>query len=260
LFSDDFDGAALDETKWHTHYWWADDQDGCSIVPNGELEWYLPDDVLVENGFLRLRAQERTVTNSEGVTYNYTSGMVATGRECWADPEPEKFAFQYGYAEMRGRVPSGQGLWPAFWLLPGSQEWPPEIDVLEILGHEPETVYMTVHYLNDSGEHQPSGWYYTGPDFSAGWHTFGMEWRPDAIIWYIDGVERRRYTDPAFIPHEPMYLILNLAVGGDWPGPPDDSTVFPSYFEVDWVKVWSPASSEPPVASSTVHLPVIAKS
>ena len=83
-----------------------------------------------------------------------------------------------------------------------------------------------------------SGSSWTGPDFSAGWHTFGVEWEPGAIVWYVDGIERWRFTVTSRIPNEPMHVLLNLAVGGEWPGSPDTSTAFPSYYDVDYVRVW----------------------
>jgi len=259
LFSDDFDGTALDQGRWNPHYWWRDDNGGCTIAPNEELEWYQPDDVLVNNGILRIRAQRRAVTNLGGQTYQYTSGVITTGRERWDEPAPDRFAFQYGYAEIRAKVPKGKGLWPAFWLMAADQVWPPEIDVLEILGDQTSAVHMSTHYLNDDGTYGASGGSYIGPDFSVGWHTFAMDWQPNAIIWYVDGVERWRSTNAKYMPTEPMYLTLNLAVGGSWPGSPDSSTPFPSYFEVDYVRAWSPQSDPPGVPQPRVYLPLVSK-
>jgi len=250
LFSDDFNGTSLDQSKWNPHYWWRDSQDGCSIVSNGELEWYLPDDVLVSNGVLRLRAQKRTTTTADGKVYKYTSGVVSTGAECWADAAGDKFGYQYGYAEIRAKVPKGTAFWPTFWLMASDQSWPPEVDILELTGDDPNTNSMTLHYLNADGVHNSSGGSFTGPDFSADWHTFGLDWQPNALIWYIDGVERRRYTNTTFIPQERMYLTLNLAVGGTWVGAPDASTIFPNYFDIDYAKVWS-ARPDPTAPTST---------
>jgi beta-glucanase (GH16 family) len=240
LFSDDFDGTSLDTNKWASCYWW--DNDGCTIASNNELQWYQPDDVLVSNGTLKLRAQERTITASDGNTYQYTSGVITTGRNTSDTSLPAKFVFQFGYAEIRARIPSGKGLWPAFWMLPDTHNSKPEIDVMEILGDEPNTIHMHFHYLNSDGKRDNRGLSWAGPDFSADWHTFAVDWQPDAIIWYVDGIERWRYTDPVYIPTEPMYLLANLAVGGDWPGAPDSSTPFPSYYEIDFARVWKRGS------------------
>ena len=258
LFSDEFEGSALNESKWNPHYWWHDEEDGCTIAPNNELEWYQPDDVLVSNGILRLRAQKRNIVTCSGETYNYTSGVITTGKEDWDHPEPDKFAFQYSYAEARLKMPLGQGLWPAFWFLPCDQVWPPEVDVMEFLGHKPNITHMTYHYLDDDGNYAGEGdWWVSPHDFSAEWHTFGLDWRPDALIWYVDGIERWRYTDRKRIPSEPMYLVLNLAVGGDWPGSPDSTTVFPSYFDVDYVRVWGERTVDPTSLTEQVFLPQI---
>jgi beta-glucanase (GH16 family) len=240
LFSDDFDGTSLDTSKWTTCYWW--DNDGCTNASNNELEWYQPDDVLVSNGTLKLRAQKRTINASDGNTYEYTSGMITSGRDTWERLLPARFAFQYGYAEIRAKAPSGKGLWPAFWMLPDDHNSKPEIDAMEIIGQEPNTIEMHVHYLRSDGSVASSGSSWTGPDFSADWHTFAVDWQPEAIIWYVDGIERWRYTDTLTIPAEPLYLLVNLAVGGDYAGAPDSSTPFPSYYEIDYVRVWSKKS------------------
>jgi beta-glucanase (GH16 family) len=229
VFHDEFDGTALDTTKWHTCFWWATDT--CSIESNHELELYNRDDILVQNGSLRLRAQKRDLVGWNGVIYHYTSGMVMTGGRKYE--KPPEFTFTYGYAEARVKVPAGQGLWPAFWMLPVSYNSRPEIDIMEILGHQPNVQHMNYHYVGGD-----SGATWTGPDFSAGWHTFAVDWEPSAIIWYVDGVERYRFTNTAYISNEPMYVLLNLAVGGDWPGAPNSSTVFPSYYDIDYVRIW----------------------
>ncbi|UCF98300.1 MAG: glycoside hydrolase family 16 protein [Spirochaetaceae bacterium] len=237
IFYDEFDGSSIDRNKWTTGYWW--DRDGSNNGSSNEIQWYQADDVLVSNGTLKLRARERSVTAWDGSEYNYTSGIVTTGRETSDKSLPAKFLFQYGYAEIRCKVPKGQGLWPAFWLLPATHESRPEIDVMEILGHDTTELNMNYHYLTTLGLRGDDGYDWFGPDFSEGWHTFAVDWQPHVIIWYVDGVERWRFTDSKHISHEPMYLIANLAVGGDWPGDPDETTPFPSYFEIDYIKVWA---------------------
>jgi len=229
VFRDEFNGSSIDLSKWHTCFWWADTT--CSIETNHELELYNPDDVLVQNGTLQLRAQKRDMTAWNGSTYQYTSGMVMTGGR--SGSIPPGFTFTYGYAEARVKVPAGKGLWPAFWMLPVSYNSRPEIDIMEILGDQPDVYHMNYHYV---GGDQGTSW--TGPDFSAGWHVIGLDWEPNAIIWYVDGVERYRFTNSTYISNEPEYLLLNLAVGGDWPGSPDANTPFPSTYDVDYVRVW----------------------
>jgi beta-glucanase (GH16 family) len=242
VFTDEFDGSSLNTTRWHTCFWWATTT--CAIEPNAELELYHPDDVSVGDGVLRLRAQSRDMVGWDGALRHYTSGMVMTGgRKGEIAPG---FTFTYGYAEARVKVPKGKGLWPAFWLLPASYRSRPEIDAMEILGDSTNVQHMNFHYLNADGTRSDAGATWTGPDFSAGWHAFGVDWEPSAIVWYVDGVERWRFTDAAVIPHEPMYLLANLAVGGDWPGAPDASTSFPSELDVDYIRVWQNVLTPPP--------------
>lgn len=231
-FSDEFDGSSLDTTKWSTCYWWATDG-GCTNEGNKEPQWYQPDEVLLSgNGILRLRAQQRSVVSSKGKTYAYTSGMIASH---------DKFAFTYGYAEIRAKVPKGKAMWPAFWLLPARKDTPPEIDVLEILGERSSTVRMTLHYANDKGQDRTAGKKYSGPNFATDFHTFAIDWTPQRITWYVDGQEQ--YQVDHDIPHEPMYLIANLAAGGAWYGYPDATTPLPAYFEIDYIRVYQPDAS-----------------
>jgi beta-glucanase (GH16 family) len=242
VFSDEFRGRSLDVRRWYTCFWWA--ATTCSIESNRELELYDAGDVSVNGGALHLQAQKRQVVGWNGVTHDYTSGMVMTGGR--RGVRAAAFAFTYGYAEARVRVPKGKGLWPAFWLLPVSYDSRPEIDAMEILGDNPSAVHMHFHYAD-----QDVGTTWTGPDFSAGWHTFGVDWEPNAIVWYVDGVERWRFTDASVIPHEPMYLLANLAVGGSWPGDPDATTPFPSSYDLDYIRVWQ-RSARPPSAVALI--------
>ncbi|MBD3239674.1 MAG: family 16 glycosylhydrolase [Chitinivibrionales bacterium] len=222
-FVDQFDGASLDTTKWHPY-------DHFCGVRNSELQAYMTENVIVGDGVCSLKAEVREVDygycGRGDIVKQYASGMMIT---------EGLFEQQYGYFEMRCRVPAGQGLWPAFWML-APNRWPPEIDVLELLGHEPDKAYMTVHWSEPLDNHVGRGGNFVGPDFSQGYHLFAVEWRPDALVWYIDGVERHRSTEG--IPHRPFYLLANLAVGGSWPGAPDQTTEFPATFLVDHVMAW----------------------
>ncbi len=215
-FHDEFNGDALDTSKWLDRYWHG------RTHSNNEKQYYAPDGYKVEDGLLKLIAEKRPMGGMP-----YTSGMVCSF---------DRFAQQYGYFEIRARFPAGQGIWPAFWLLPSAKQWPPEIDVLEVLGHEPEKVYMTNHWRNAQGKHRSKGGRFQGPDFSRDFHVFAVEWTSEAIVWYVDGVERFRSSEG--LPHEPMYVIANLAVGGDWPGDPDETTTFPGILEIDYIRVY----------------------
>lgn len=236
VWSDEFEGTQLDTSRWTTCYWWADT--GCTIISNNELEWYQPGNVTVQNGKLILEAREQQVEGLNGEIYPYTSGMVSSGRSSSELTESPRFSFQYGYVEMRAKIPAGQGIWPAFWMLPLTHVSRPEIDIMEILGHEPDTVKFYYHYVDSEGDRADSGGEWVGPDFSEDWHTFGVDWQPDRITWYVDGVQRFEFTDTSAISSEPMYILLNLAVGGDWPGAPDESTMFPSQYMIDYVRVF----------------------
>lgn len=215
-FEDDF--ATFDATKWNYALRYG-------RTHGDELEYYLDANATVSGGNLILTAKQEA---SNG--YNYTSGAVNTFG---------KFSQTYGYFEARMQIPSGQGLWPAFWLLPTSTNpWPQdgEIDVMECLGQSPSIAYMTNHYLLNGSAAQTSA-SYTGSDFSTGFHTFGVLWQKDLLVWYVDGAERA--ISITGVPSTPCYLILNLAVGGSWPGAPNQATLFPASLFVDWVRVWS---------------------
>ena len=246
VFADDFNNSALDTSKWHTCFYWAPTT--CTIESNNELELYTPNNVSLANGALKLQARKQSDVGWNGKTYGYTSGMVSTGGSPWSSPaKAPGFTFTYGYVESRVMVPGGKGLWPALWLLPNDHSWPPEIDVMEILGDQPAETHMNYHYTKSDGSHGNVGNAWTGPDFSAGWHTFGVDWQPGSLVWYVDGVERFRFTGTQ-VTSKASYVLLNLAVGGNWPGSPDASTAFPADYLVDYVRVWQKSGSTAPPA------------
>jgi beta-glucanase (GH16 family) len=160
------------------------------------------------------------------------------------------FSQRYGYFEMRARMPEGKGLWPAFWLLPADGSWPPEIDVVEMLGHEPDTYYATVHYA-EKGAHKESGAGIKRLKLTTQHVTFGLLWTADELVWYQDDVEVRRAKNPGI--DKPMYMLVNLAVGGKWPGAPDKTTRFPAQMRVDYVRAF--ALKPPPKASGDAAQP-----
>lgn len=236
VFAEEFNGKRLDRRKWTRCYWW--DKNGCTNLANNELQWYMPDNVSVGNGYLRLTAKPEKVIGHEGRTFDYTSGMVTTGRDYLERAKPDRFATKYGYFEIRARVPRGKGLWPAIWLLPSTQEPRPEIDILEVLGHATDTYEMHLHYLDKQNSWQSDGKSAKTTDLAGGWHVYGLDWSKDAVVWYLDGKEMWRYTKTEGISQEPMYLLINLAVGGNWPGSPNAKTKFPADFLIDYVRVW----------------------
>ena len=211
-FQDNFNGDTLDLTKWNPDYKAGDK----------EKQNYVEDAFHLKDGILEIKAEKRKVGGRD-----YASGIITT---------QERFKQQYGLFEVRAKVPHGQGLWPAFWMLPDKKNYPWEIDVFEILGNDTKTMYMTHHWKDDKGDHVWDTQKYEGPDFSQGFHTYALEWTPKELIWFVDGKERNRSSQG--VPKEPMFMLLNLAVGGEWPGYPDKTTPFPSYLQVDYVRVW----------------------
>ena len=218
-FHDDFDGSTLDAKKWIPQYAW-----GHTHNYNAYCD---PANVIVENGLLRLKA-ERKPSHDKPLT----SAVVTTYH---------LFSQQYGYFEGRFRIPAGKGFWPAFWLLPYPQHWPPEIDIFETIKEDPR-VYMTYHWKDEQvkKDHLSDGRKWTADDFSYSkdFHIYAVEWNPEKIVWYIDGVERARFTNKKAIVNEPMYIIINFGIDAEWPGPVDDTSPLPAYYECDWIKVY----------------------
>ena len=225
IFEDNFNSY---NPVWHHGEWWTRDGD-LSVENTDEQEAYAPANVTVKNGMLNITAKKQTVSVA-GQKYNYTSGLVETGGDQYG--YGHEFTFEYGYMEARIKIPSGQGLWPAFWLWPANYQDPPEIDIMEILGNKPQVTYMTMHYTGGSKQYVDDT-----VNLSKSFHIYGCEWTPDYIAWFLDGVEVARFSDATLVSHQPMYLILNLAVGGDWPGPVSNK-VLPATMQVDWVRVY----------------------
>jgi len=221
-FHDEFNGASLDTGKWLDSY-----PHGSRTHGNEEQEYYGTNAYTVNGGQLHLIA-----TKQPQGGLPYTSGMICSYGH---------FAQTYGWFEIRARFPAGKGMWPAFWLLPAAGTWPPEIDILEILGHEPNKVYFTTHWA--AGSPQQYGVNWTGPNFSDDFHTFAVDWGPGSITWYVDGVAHGHAT--TCVPQEPMFIVANLAVGGGWPGNPDATTPFPATMDIDYIRVYRKADMAP---------------
>ncbi|MBT1544820.1 glycoside hydrolase family 16 protein [Curtobacterium aurantiacum] len=163
------------------------------------------------------------------------------------------YTAQYGRIEARIRIPRGQGIWPAFWMLGadiGQVGWPAcgEIDVMENVGYEPGIVHGTVHGPGYSGAQGVSASFPSpsGAPFADDFHVYGVDWRPGSITWTVDGVAYRTVTRAdvganPWVFDKPFFVILNVAVGGTWPGSPDASTPFPQQMTVDWLRVYQNA-------------------
>lgn len=238
VFGDEFNGASLDTNKWTTCQYWTLSDGGC-VGGLGEIGWFRPQNVWLQNGYVRLRADRSWYLNPEGRWHEYTAGAVTS---------KNKYDFTYGYVEARIKVPKGAGLWPQFWLHPapndGNVIWPPEIDIVELVSKYTDVAHLTFHFVNANGENDSTGFaYQSNYDYSMDWHVFAVDWRTDAVIWYIDGVERFRVTER--VPTIPMNIIAALPVGGWWPGYPDQTTPFPAYMDVDYLRVWQRGNAFP---------------
>ncbi|WP_421119915.1 family 16 glycosylhydrolase [Aquihabitans daechungensis] len=235
-FHDGFDGSSLDSERWGTCFWWAED-DGCTILSNDEDQWYGPEQVRVADGRLHLSARPSESAH-HGRTFGYASGMVSSGRPGDRPDDVARYAFTYGSVEVRFRTPAGGGLWPAVWMLPVTNESLPEIDLLEQYGDEPTRASMTLHAQED-GEQVRNRRSLDTADLTEGWHTVGVDWTEDRLVWFLDGTEVFRVEGDR-VPREPMYLLANLAVGGNAGEPPAD-TRFPATLLIDEITVWRPA-------------------
>jgi beta-glucanase (GH16 family) len=227
IFDDEFNGATLDLRKWYRCLPWCNEDVGYSYGPPYDLEWYWDHNVSVSGDMLRLTANKQKQGG-----YNYTSGIIETGG---SPTSPPTFSFLYGYMEMRAKFPPGKGMWPAFWLLPADRSWPPEIDAIEWQGGTPTIDYATIHWGKKNNSSGTS--YNTGVDLSDDFHTFGVDWQANSVTWYFDGKVIKQFTMSAAIPHKPMYILVDLAVGG-WISFPDKNTHFPATMLVDYVRVW----------------------
>lgn len=230
-FRESFDGDELDPTRWTTCFWWA--TDGCTILSNEEDQWYVPQQVEVADGHLVLTAESRQ-SSQLGRDFTYASGMISSGRS-GDDPDDEaRYAFTFGSVEVRFRAPAGGGLWPAVWMLPVTNDSLPEIDLLEQYGDDTGQASMTLHTL-EGGEQVRNRHDIDTPDLSEGWHTVGIDWTADHVTWFLDGKAQYRVEGDR-VPTEPMYLLVNLAVGG--PAGQPDPAAFPAGFLVDQITVW----------------------
>jgi beta-glucanase (GH16 family) len=231
-FADEFDKPTLDASKWDTCFYFVDTFEGTPGCKLGDdlSSIFRPDDVLPQtDGTLLLQAQKRA-TVAYDKPYTYTTGMLSSLAH---------YTFTFGYAEIRMKASKGQGLWNAFWLMPASKKWPPEIDVLEILGRETQQVHTTLHYKGAADEHLSMGQPFSRTiDLADDFHIYAAHWTKDVLIWYVDGVERFRQTE--HIPREPMYVIATLSAGNaaSWAGEPDATTRLPNVMQIDYIRVY----------------------
>jgi beta-glucanase (GH16 family) len=230
VWQDEFDGPEINPDHW-TH------EIGGHGWGNGENQYYTdsPDNSFIEDGMLVIQALEQNYLGKP-----FTSARLTT---------QGKVTQQYGRIEARIQIPTGKGIWPAFWMLGENFDtvgWPRsgEIDIMENIGSEPWVVHGTLHgpgYSGGSGV----GASYRLPDrspFHADFYVYAVEWEPDEIRWYVDDALYNTIT-PDDLPgdwvyDQPFFIILNVAVGGRWPGYPDQTTEFPQHMLVDYVRIY----------------------
>jgi len=233
VWSDEFDGTVPDPEKWVHEI-----GDGCPEVcgwGNNELEYYTDQNAFLNNGHLVIEARKESKGGKP-----YTSSRIVTR---------DKNAFAYGRVDARAKLPFGQGIWPAIWMLGTSITgigWPAcgEIDIMEMIGGQgrENTIHGTAHWDND-GQHASFGksFVLNNGTFADDFHLFSIEWDSKKIEWYVDDV---LYNTIDITPGEldefrkEFFIIINLAVGGNWPGHPDDQTAFPQRMTVDYIRVY----------------------
>jgi beta-glucanase (GH16 family) len=241
VWSDEFnapDNSPVDSSKWVL-------ETGGKGWGNDELESYTarPQNSFQQGGNLVIKALKETYTGADGVTRDYTSARLKT---------EGKFSHKYGRFEARIKIPQGQGLWPAFWMLGddiGKRGWPKsgEIDIMENIGKEPALVHGTIHGPGYSGDKGPTAPYALPADqhFADDFHVYAVEWEKKAIRFYVDDhlYATRTLADlpkgTKWVFQHNFFILLNVAVGGGWPGNPDDSSVFPQTMLVDYVRVYN---------------------
>lgn len=255
-FHDEFNSLSLNTgtaatagNTWKTTFFGGER----TLAANKELELYVDrdykgtagqplglDPFSIENGVLSISARPADAATAPYLNgFKYTSGLLTT---------QTSFSQTYGYYEIRAQTPAGKGLWPAFWLLSADGKWPPEIDVMEQIGSQTG--------FNSNGVASALGGPFTkgtnlGVDASKGFHTYAMDWTAQTITFYFDGKQTYQIATPADL-HKPMYLLINLAVGGTWPGSPDATTDWShADFQVDYVRAYShdPLAAAAPIAS-----------
>ena len=236
VWADEFNSNQLNTTDWTYQ-----NGDGCPALcgwGNNELQFYTNrnENLFFQDGKLVIEAKKEPMSGKE-----FTSSKIVTSG---------KKAFKYGRIDIRAILPKGKGIWPALWMLPQTNKyggWPMsgEIDIMEMIGHEANKVYGTLHYGQAWPKNEQKGGYFTLSSglFNDAFHVFSIEWKEDQIKWFIDGelftTVNKADMGAAHYPfNEEFYFIFNLAVGGNWPGNPDGNTYLPQWLIVDYIRVY----------------------
>lgn len=221
VWNDDFDSYDF-KSRWNLQDWASD--------KNEELQYYSPDNLKIRDGHLVIQSKKERFKER-----NYTSGAITT---------EDIFEFTYGKVEIRAKIPEGTGIFPALWLVNSHNEkWLPEIDIMENIGQVPNEIYFVVHWTDSNGKKQRDYTTYTSEtNFSDDFHTYGLIWEKENISWTLDGevvFETKMYS-----PDTPLFLYMNTAIGGTWPGPPDPNDSSTKEFLIDYVRVYQANSKE----------------
>ncbi len=236
VWSDEFDGEELNET-----YWNFETGNGQSGWGNQELQYYRRDNIFMKDGHMVIQARKENFAG-----FNYTSSRIQT---------MDKFEFTFGRVDIRAVLPEGQGIWPALWSLGANFTevgWPRcgEMDIMELVGHEPSTVHATVHYADVGGNRIMNGDKISlsnGKKFIDDFHVFSLVWKEDRAEFYMDDRLYHTITKTSlgsqnpYPFNEPFFFIMNVAVGGLWPGNPNETTKFPQNMIVDYIRVFQEA-------------------
>lgn len=243
VWQDEFDADTLDTSKWSYQYG-TGASEGLIGWGNNELQYYTdrPENIFVADGKLHIVARQEVFQNR-----NYTSARIRSIHQ--GD-------WKYGRFEIRAKLPEGQGLWPAIWMMPthnvyGGWAASGEIDIMELVGHEPDVVHGTLHFGGSwpHNVHQGASFQLPEGKFSDDYHVFALEWRENSMRWFVNGtlyqLQSNWYTQGHDFPapfDQEFHFILNVAVGGNWPGSPNHTTVFPQTMSIDYVRVYQDAT------------------
>jgi hypothetical protein len=250
-YSEEFNGTSLDTTKLTPCFDW--NYGACTSSFNTGKEHYLPSQVQVSNGTAKLVAEPLSPPYADGACYQgqctYKAGLVATSRPNAGNGSAYLFPFTYGYVESRMKFPGTAGFFTAFWMLPVDPNfnYDTEIDIVEILGGFPDTIFMNYHYNGRSSNYTAnSGLHNNGAcavkNYSTDWVRFGIDWQATSIAWYIDGVKCGQFNgNTTTIENGPMQIILHMMIDNQWErdwGSVMSSQTLVRQLEVDYIRIY----------------------
>ena len=244
VFRDEFNAKGNPDPQWARTYFWG----GRTLPTNREEQIYtdaaflkakqvnLSDNASIDGGYLTLRADRLSRDDAAKLGGQYASALVTSYNS---------FTFRYGIVEIRAQAPKGKGFWSALWLLRKDKGSKGEIDIMEVLGDKPDFLNVTLH-MSETGAAGINRFVRKKvTDLTADFHVYTLLWSEQEIAFALDGVEMARTPTPESLKAD-MYLLMNLAVGGKWPGSPDATTSFPAMFKIDYVRIWQESGDKRP--------------